>query len=320
MLGVSLLSYFWPHPKNNHRPKILHPQTLFAMSLLMGFWQIMVLFLIPHTHVKILGYASNIPVEDVIRISNEKRVASGLAPLSYNSELSAAAEQKAEHMLANDYWAHASPDGTEPWLFFKNVGYKYRYAGENLARDFSNASSAVDAWMASPTHKDNLLSEKYQDIGIAVVEGDLDGVDTTLIVQLFGTKMSVAPQIAPVAEAKETLQSVAEEPMVKTEMSDETIKEEIVPVETPLEEFAGTQITEAREAGASSTQILISPFTTTKNISLITITLLLLVLAIDAIVISKSRIARISGRNLAHILFIGMIMTIIIILKAGKIV
>jgi hypothetical protein len=88
---------------------------------------------------------------------------------------------------------------------------------------------------------------------------------------------------------------------------------------SPQELVATSHVRSALEAGALS-QILISPFATTKQISLITVALLLAVLMIDAIVISKTRIARISGRSLAHISFMGMILAIIIILRAGKIV
>ena len=65
-------------------------------------------------------------------------------------------------MIAKNYWAHNAPDGASPWSFFKNVGYRYLYAGENLARDFGDSASVVNAWMNSPTHRDNLLSGRYR--------------------------------------------------------------------------------------------------------------------------------------------------------------
>jgi hypothetical protein len=40
--------------------------------------------------------------------------------------------------------------------------------------------------MASPTHRDNILSKNYKDIGIAVKTGVLLGKETTLVVQMFG--------------------------------------------------------------------------------------------------------------------------------------
>jgi hypothetical protein len=73
-----------------------------------------------------------------------------------------------------------------PWYWITQTGYEYLYAGENLAKDFITAQSAVDAWMASSTHKSNIISPYYKDMGIAVVEGKLQGKPTVLVVQIFG--------------------------------------------------------------------------------------------------------------------------------------
>src|SRR5258708_28336998 len=102
-------------------------------------------------------------------------------------------------MFANQFWAHVAPDGTSPWQFFKNAGYQYYSAGENLARDFSNTSDMMAAWMASPTHRANIVNGRFREIGVAVVDGRLLGSDTTLVVQLFGTPLSGRPQLAQVA-------------------------------------------------------------------------------------------------------------------------
>jgi hypothetical protein len=287
---------------------MLHSSTLFVLVGFLIIFQI-ILQTLPYSGVNILGYAANIPPSEVVNISNQKRTDSGLTPLVYNEALSQAARTKGEHMLDNDYWSHIAPDGTEPWGFFVDAGYKYRYAGENLARDFSNPQSAVDAWMASPSHKENLLSEKYKEIGIAVVEGDLGGVDTTIIVQLFGTQLSDASASVPIAQAK-------------TEVS-------IIPTNTPIPTGSpGTSPTLAPTvfvtAEASQTQegirgVLVSPFDTTRGVSLIVIVLLLAVMIIDGVVISRKRLTRVSGRTFAHLAFLGMILTIVFIARAGEI-
>jgi len=105
------------------------------IAFLFVFIQSLLNFL-PKAGVKILGYAANIPVESVLSLTNEKRKAAGLPELKLDPVLSQAAKNKGEDMLAKDYWAHISPDGVEPWKFFLDAGYQYRYAGENLARDF----------------------------------------------------------------------------------------------------------------------------------------------------------------------------------------
>jgi len=63
-----------------------------------------------------------------------------------------------------------------------------------------------------------------------------------------------------------------------------------------------------------------SPFSVSKNLSLAVTGILLLVLSVDLIVVRRRRIARIGGRTLAHLAFFGMILAVILILKAGQII
>lgn len=290
---IKLLTHlFIPHESNNQKAKILHPSSLSILTIFLISFQLILSFT-GKSFPQVLGYAANISPSEVIRLTNEKRVQNGLSPLSENSTLSSAAIAKGNDMLAKGYWAHFAPDGTSPWSFFTSFGYKYRYAGENLARDFSSPSSAVEAWMNSPTHKENILNSKYQEIGIGVVEGSLAGADITIIVQFFGTPANSAPSI-PDVKAKEVTVTIIQTPS---------------PVPTPIPQAATTVKAP-----------ILSPFDSTKNISLAVVGLLLLVLSIDLIVVRRKRIARIGGRTLAHLAFFGMILAVILILKAGQII
>ena len=270
-----------PRESNNQKAKLLHNSSLTLITFAFILYQLIISF-VPKFGSKILGFAANISPDEVVSLTNEKRTQAGLLPLSLNSTLSQAAQAKGADMLNKSYWAHVAPDGTQPWVFFTNFGYKYRYAGENLARDFSSASSAVEAWMNSPSHKENILSSKYKEIGIGVIEGNLAGVDTTIIVQFFGTKYADTVPVAPIAEVKAAVVSP-------------------IPILVPA-------------------KVLVSPFNITRLFSLGIMGLLLFVLVIDGIFVSKRRIARIAGRTFAHIAFLGMILAIALILKAGKII
>ncbi|MEK7536333.1 MAG: CAP domain-containing protein [Patescibacteria group bacterium] len=293
-----LIHFLLPRESNNHKAKILHSSSLLVLASFLVLFQI-VLNLLPKLNPSILGYASNISPSEVVRLTNEKRAAAGLSALSLNQELSAAAYTKGQDMIAKDYWAHIAPDGTEPWKFFKDFGYKYRYAGENLARDFSNANDAVNAWMNSPAHRENMLNPKYKEIGIGVVEGDLAGVDTTIVVQFFGA-MYTDKIVQPIAQAAKTEKTVVL-----------TVAPTIIPTAIPI----SIQTIEPQVRS----QILISPFTTTRTLSLIVVAILLLVFIVDAVLVSKRRITRVAGRTFAHVVFLGMILSIILILKAGNI-
>lgn len=312
-----LIHLLIPRESNNHKAKVLHSSSLIVLASLMILFQAVINY-IPKINGSILGYAASISREEVVRLTNIKRVEAGLQPLVLNNALSTAAQAKGNDMISKDYWAHVSPDGTQPWAFFNSVGYKYRYAGENLARDFSNANSAVDAWMNSPTHRDNILNSKYKEVGIGVVEGDLAGSDTTIIVQFFGA--TYADRVdKPIAQA----QSV-EDNSQKTIVLPTTVPT-IVPTTAPTREPVPTLIAEVKAMPAVITtpdpdqKVLISPFTTTRSVSIVVVALLLLIFMVDAFLVSKRRITRIAGRTFAHVAFLGMVLTVIIILKSGQI-
>ena len=132
---------------------------------------------------------------NVIDLVNQSRFEAGLNTLTENSKLTQAAQDKANDMIANDYFAHTSPQGITPWFWLKKEGYVPKSAGENLAINFTTAKSQHDGWMASTTHRENILSPKYQEIGVAVVEGSINGEKTIVTVQLFGTS-TVSPSVA----------------------------------------------------------------------------------------------------------------------------
>lgn len=186
-MGQLFTHLFLPHHSNNHRPKILHHQSLLFLTLAMLFLFILVSFVKTQAP-QILGFATDITTEELLEETNKKRQENNLPPLVLNNDLNNAAGKKAQDMFSYNYWAHNSPTGTTPWSFFASSGYKYTYAGENLARDFDYSQRVVEAWVESPTHRANLLSPNYREIGFAVVNGKLQGEDTTLVVQFFGSR------------------------------------------------------------------------------------------------------------------------------------
>lgn len=107
--------------------------------------------------------------EELLELTNAKRLQAGRQPLSINSKLNESARLKAEDMIKNSYWAHDSPDGTEPWVFFDRARYSYSWAGENLAKGYNTGNEMVAGWMISPAHKENLLSKKYREVGFSTI-------------------------------------------------------------------------------------------------------------------------------------------------------
>lgn len=186
--------YFIPHEGNNHHPIALRPHALkfYAISMLVvklglaGF-----LYATFPTHAEF----AELTEAKMLELTNASRVENGLPALHFNAGLSQSAKAKAQDMLAQGYFDHTGPDGKKFWQWIRESGYSYTTAGENLAMDFTTAESAHNALMASPTHRANILKSTYEDVGLAVVQGTIDGRETTILVEHFG-KLSTPVKIA----------------------------------------------------------------------------------------------------------------------------
>lgn len=173
-----------PNPDNDFRPLVLRHRPLAAVTALLLIIKIVAvsaLAVIPAT-----AELSTITSAKIVELTNVQRRKAGFGDLKTNSLLTNAAGQKAQDMLAKDYFAHISPDGVTPWFWMAKVGYGYEIAGENLAIDFTEAEDVVAAWLASPTHKENMLLPGYTETGVAVASGEFQGGTSIVVVHMFG--------------------------------------------------------------------------------------------------------------------------------------
>lgn len=296
-LVTSLRHFFVPHHSNNHRAKALHVDALLTYVLLFALFNVGLKAL--HRSIPdILGYATDIHVEQLLAGTNAQRAAAGLAPLTLNSALSAAAANKASDMFAKNYWAHNSPTGSTPWDFIVGAGYHYTVAGENLAKNFSDSGSVVNAWMASPTHRANIVKPNYQEVGFAVVNGTLNGEETTLVVQMFGSQAS-----APVAAARVV---VPEEAAAKVSAAEPT-PSPVVPV--PAAQSGFQSVTK---------QPIFNIPTLSRDIVFAFMGIMMGVLLVDALVARHKHVVRIAGHNIAHLMFLIAIYILISTLGRGR--
>jgi uncharacterized protein YkwD len=132
----------------------------------------------------------------IIECTNRARAENGgLPPLSRNSLLDAIASERADDMLRKQYFAHFSPSGEGAPDVAQRTGYHYQHLSENIAMGhFQNDEKAVIAWMQSPGHRKNILSDECSDIGVAVKKGWLKGEEVWVAVQIFGEQ---SPPVAP---------------------------------------------------------------------------------------------------------------------------
>jgi uncharacterized protein YkwD len=151
-----------------------------------------------HTNlINVQGASTQLSISQLLAFVNAKRQEMGIAPLIVHPALEQAAAQKAAHMVERGYWDHSDPSsGVTPWQFIDAAGYRYAKAGENLARDFEDSQLVVDAWMASPSHKANMLEREYTHTGIGIAYGMLDEKPTVLVVQLMATPLEAGARVS----------------------------------------------------------------------------------------------------------------------------
>lgn len=159
-------------------------------------------------------------IREAVRLVNEERVSRGLPELAVNETLSTAATLKLADMEKKGYFAHTSPEKRTPWSFFDEAGYDYRYAGENLSIHFKTPEAEHDAWMESETHCQNILDPRFGEIGMAVRKVFMEGRETVLTVQLFGTESGSEPVGASGKEAAIAMCRGEEVPAVSGASSD----------------------------------------------------------------------------------------------------
>jgi len=277
--------HFLPHPERKCRASLLASRVIILYSLL-ALFTLSFLKTVPGHIPGILGYASNINIQDLLEKTYQKRQEMSVPELAINPQLTSAAEKKAKHMFEYNYWAHIAPNGTDPWSFILGEKYDYLYAGENLAKNFTNSEDVVEAWYKSPSHRENLINGKYTEVGFATVNGVLDGYETTLVVQLFGRSRTAPQQIAVRGE--------------------NTTTKSPVPVSKP-------------KYTSVEPKLAIFPYVKTAVLSFAVFILILFLL--DVWYSKRHAILKYTGHSLAHVIFISFaIIAMYISLTPGRII
>lgn len=294
---------FIPHEGNNYRAKALHIDFL-TYYLLFAIFLTFAFKILSVASSNILGIATDITVDKLYQLTNGIRQQNNLSTLEYNEQLAQAAQKKAADMFAKNYWSHYGPNSETPWDFILSSGYRYETAGENLAKNFLFSQGVVDAWMNSTTHRENILRKDYTQIGFAVVNGSLNGEETTLVVQMFGKPLGMPlakqPEVQP-----ETVR--AEEPIVTQPAQITTVAKKLAGQEKSV-------ILAQKSSPAKNNLTLI-----TFNSSIIFLIFFTLALVMDLYFATKLRIIRITGKNLSHLIFIGFIFMGLLLVTKGSI-
>ena len=129
--------------------------------------------------------------ERILDLHNQVRADNGLSPLCVNPILTDAARAHSQDMLDEGYFSHTSPDGeTYPARLerfgYTSTGYGDYAVGENIGEgsgSLGEPDAIFEKWMNSSDHRDNILSEGFQEIGIGARVGNV-----TMYTVDFGTR------------------------------------------------------------------------------------------------------------------------------------
>lgn len=133
--------------------------------------------------------ASSVPppragvAHQVVALVNIERARAGCDPVSADAALQSAAQGHSDDMAARTYFSHTSPDGSTFADRIRGAGYRGGSIAENIAAGQRSAKAVMDAWMASPGHRANILNCTYRDIGVGYATGGSYGTYWT---QTFG--------------------------------------------------------------------------------------------------------------------------------------
>ena len=140
------------------------------------------------------------PLESgVLADINAYRQSHGLVPLRVSGQLTDAARQHSLSMAARGYFSHDSADGTSFWKrvqhYYAARSFRYWAVGENLlwSSPDVDASHALQMWIDSPPHRENLLTAKWREVGLSAVHvaaapGAFRDLDVTIVTADFGVR------------------------------------------------------------------------------------------------------------------------------------
>ncbi len=178
-----------------------------------------------------LAYSTEMSRSVLLSGTNTQRANNGVGALTINSKLNTSAQAKANDMIARDYWAHNTPDGNEPWVFFDAAGYSYTKAGENLAYGFATSNDTIIGWMNSPSHKANLLDPKFTEVGFGFANSPnfVGTGQETIVVAHYAEPAYTPPTPAPAPVSTPSSTPTAPAPQA---LPAETVQEPQAPEES----------------------------------------------------------------------------------------
>lgn len=92
-------------------------------------------------------------------------------PLTLDSRLTTAAQGHSTDMATRNFFSHTGSNGSTPWARITATGYRYSYAGENIAAGYATVDAVMRGWLASPGHCANIMNRNFTQLGVGYATG-----------------------------------------------------------------------------------------------------------------------------------------------------
>lgn len=109
---------------------------------------------------------------EVLRLTNVERKKAGLSELETYTALKHAADKRSLELEESYNPDHKRPDGQGFYTVLGEYHVDYNLAGENIAMGQSSPEEVVAAWMKSKGHRENILNNKFNMMGVGVYQYD----------------------------------------------------------------------------------------------------------------------------------------------------
>jgi hypothetical protein len=160
----------------------------FCVALSFGLWRV------AFSHTLGEWNAHMLRLHEMAVAINQVRVAHGLPPLKLNPDLCRAAQLMSDEILLTGNFGHIDSEGRRADARARMFGYEFEWLGENLAAGQSSAERALQAWLNSLSHRENLLNPAYREMGLGYTQlmGSRYG---SCWAQLLGSRVGVYPLV-----------------------------------------------------------------------------------------------------------------------------
>ncbi len=112
----------------------------------------------------------------ILELTNIERAKWGRKPLVWNDTLADTARKHSQDMADREFFSHNNPDGQTPFDRMNAAGIDYKIAAENIAAGQATPETAMQSWINSKGHLENIMREDLEELGVGIARGGKYGI------------------------------------------------------------------------------------------------------------------------------------------------